>query len=1117
MITLLGFGICLMMLSIVYWTLSNIRSEREKLDTLQVDMTRMITSLDPYLVQGREEMAALLEGKDTGDTNATWISSLTSLVHSYKQLGLAEQPNIVNVLNELDGQLSALKALRQRCLHWHETSLDVAAGLPMARKNVEAALREMRAAVSSIEGRQRLQHALLIRQYRDTQGQKATQLAHEIVAKMSYVTDIPTVKTELADLSLLCERLLAEDQIDNLADLKDNQFKSTLDRLRRGIRHFEKRMLLSEGLTMNLLENFGTALFGQGFKVQAAYQTIIHGSGGLYTFCKDRLALRAEQKKLQAQVIQLFDSFGDTREKLGKNIEAMANQTADKAENVVKQAWHTMMLIGLISITVFLVLSARIARTLRQQIRAIETTNDNLQNEVLERQRAEDAVRRSEEALRKANDELELRVEERTSDLKKANELLKGEVAERKHAEEALRESEENFRELSNDLSVGLSDVFEALKQISSGDPSVEIPETSNLELITELKHTVNMTAKNLAEIVNLSHEFAIGLAEHFDTLDKVSKGDLTARVSGTSEVDLLESLKAVTNQMIQSVSREIADRERAEEKAEAANRAKGDFLANMSHEIRTPMNGVIGFTDMLLDTNLNEEQVDYAKTIRRSGEGLLSLINDILDFSKIEARQLEFEAVDFDPEVMAYDVCELVRPRLVDKPVEILCRIGDEVPAHVKGDPGRFRQVLINLMSNAAKFTESGEIELSIDTLEEHDGQLKLRASVRDTGIGIPEDKVDTIFAVFQQADSSTTRKYGGTGLGLPICKKIAQVMGGNVSAESKPGTGSTFYFTAWLQKAEGRQVKTLAPVSLSGKKVLIVDDNKNNLAIITHIIESTGMHVIGLTRGEGVLPTVKGAVEAGDPFDICISDIQMPTMSGYEVARQIRNPQLQIPHILLLALSSSTERDAKRCLEAGFDGFLPKPILRQKLLDMMERLLGDKKEDQEEKKHDTIVTQHSIREEAKHSARILLAEDNPVNQRLAKMMLTKAGYQVEVADNGQEAVEKYTNAPETFDLIFMDIQMPAMDGLQATREIREREKRLQVDDKVGRKTKPERQNTEPATRRVPIVAMTAHAMKGDKERCFAGGMDDYVAKPIKRETVFEIIDKWVLSVDEK
>jgi len=735
---------------------------------------------------------------------------------------------------------------------------------------------------------------------------------------------------------------------------------------------------------------------------------------------------------------------------------------------------------------------------------------------------------RAKDELRKAHDKLEIRVQERTAELRQ-------EIIERKQAEMTVRKERDTAQQYL--------DISGVMFVVINSDRKVRIINRKGSEILGYREEDIigkdwfsNFLPEKIRdEVIEAFESLLAGDVEPVEYQENsvLTKSgnerviswhncilrDEEGRIQGTlgSGEDITErkqaeeELKKINQELEKAVdlARQMVTR------AEAANIAKSEFLANMSHEIRTPMNAVIGFTDMLLDSDLDDSQIDYTETIRSSGNALLSVINDILDFSKIEAGEMDFEEIDFDPELLAYDVCELTHPRIGTKPVEILCRIGNRLPSCVKGDPARFRQVLINLMGNSSKFTESGEIELFLDIEEKKDDRVKLHAAIRDTGIGVPKDKLSAIFLPFQQADGSTTRKYGGTGLGLSICKKISELMGGDVWAESQ-SHGSIFHFTAWFKKAEDKEIRGFTPASLSNKKILIIDDNQTNLDILTHLLELVGMRVVALGNGADVVPTLTNALESGDPFDACILDIQMPGMSGYEVVKQIRNPQTSIQgfqstinnhqssiqSLPLLALSSLMERDARKCEKAGFDSFLSKPIRREKLYTMLERMIGrmegEGKKDEAVK--EKIITQYSVREEMKYSVRILLAEDNPVNQKLTRMMLTKAGYQVEVANNGKEAVEKYTASPKDFDLIFMDVQMPEMDGLEATKEIRKHEEQ------------PATRNSQLATRRhIPIVAMTAHAMKGDREKCIEAGMDDYITKPIKRELVFEVLEKWI------
>ncbi|MBF0569674.1 MAG: response regulator, partial [Candidatus Omnitrophica bacterium] len=562
---------------------------------------------------------------------------------------------------------------------------------------------------------------------------------------------------------------------------------------------------------------------------------------------------------------------------------------------------------------------------------------------------------------------------------------------------------------------------------------------------------------------------------------------DITPRKKAESEiakkVDELKKNQKIVLSMMEDANhaRKVAeamqvDLRAAKVKADAASKAKSQFLANMSHEIRTPMNAIVGFSDLLQGTPLDDVQRDYANTIKSSSDVLLTLISDILDVSKIEANSLQLERIGFDLEYLVGSVLKMVQSRVHEKPIDLLFEFLPGTPTFFMGDPTRIRQIILNLLSNAAKFTERGEIKVTVSMSD-----LQMVAiSVKDTGIGIPPEKQAHVFELFTQADESTTRKYGGTGLGLSISKALAQRMGGDINIRSEVGKGSDFIVTLRLEATApvGEQdIALVSTVDLNGKKVVIVDDNENNLKLIGRYCEEFGLRLVfRADRAGKLLSWIK---EQQDLPDIVLSDIMMPDMDGMDLARNFRADQ-RLSAVKLVAVTSDVRPGtANEAQQAGYDAYVPKPIIRKELLKVIQAVMGDKRQKKE------IVTRHLAEELSLKGVKVLIVEDMIPNQKLMKVYMDMFGCVTEFANNGQEAIDKIRTG--SYDVCLMDLQMPVMGGLDATEIIRR-----------------------DINKDIPIIALTAAAMKEDQDNSLKSGMNDYLTKPIDRKKLKDQLLKW-------
>ena len=694
-------------------------------------------------------------------------------------------------------------------------------------------------------------------------------------------------------------------------------------------------------------------------------------------------------------------------------------------------------------------------------------------NEMLEQ------IEHRESALQYAHDGLERRVDQRTRELQK-------EVADRTRAEQELEERKRFLNSLieniplaivatgSNDKVQMCNPAFEALFRYSQ--QAVLGRPLAGLITNSELRAEIESTLKSLRE----------GKSVHLVT--RRSRGDGSLVDVEAYSVPLgLENKRTGALMLYQDITeRKMAEKamSQAREEAEAASKAKSEFLANMSHEIRTPMNGIMGMTELTLETDLNAEQREYLGMVKTSADSLLKLLNDILDFSKIEAGKLDLDFTEFPLRQSLGETLKTLGLRAHQKSLELAWQVADEVPDYLVGDLGRLRQIIINLIGNALKFTEQGEVFLLVEKVRDSSEEVELHFSVRDTGIGIAKDKQSEIFAPFTQADGSTTRLYGGTGLGLGIATRLVEMTGGKIWVESELGRGSTFHFTIRFGIAEdkNREQKVPDPEILQDSHVLIVDDNQTNRTILLEMLTQWGLRAEAVSGARPAIAALEQSRATKQHFDLVITDLHMPEADGFDLVEKMRGSPA-FDHLPVIMLSSGSQRsDRERCRELAIAACLMKPVQPSELLDA---LLNELTRAIPERTKE--IVERKFIDEKRPVLKVLLAEDNPVNRLLARRLLEKYGNTVSAVENGKEALAAI--ARERPDLVLMDVQMPVMDGLDAIRAVRA--------------------NEHDSSDHLPIIALTAHAMKGDRERCLGAGADEYLTKPIRAAELFAALGR--------
>jgi two-component system sensor histidine kinase/response regulator len=1051
----LGFLTVAVMIGQSGLQLQSIRTSRLRLQDQQEHLNQSTREILHRAGEARREIQVTLDENTPFTENSGAVASLRQAAH---QLLLSmDNPSAVLTLKRLDEVANNMAVVEKQALAWR-TQYDVdLENLTRQRAGVRGYLDALRNEAELQEGKRRLQEAIQFKKWRTAQGEEAARLALILTMQERQESHgLNGFKTDLADLARIVELFNGEQNVDNLANLKDNSLRSALDRIT---------------YQFDLLQDLKIALFGKGFTVDEQHQRILVGSGGIYTLWRDTLLLRGEHGKLQNDLGMVSHAIDAAVAAFGESVQIRSQSLAMEMEQVFAANWRQMLIFGSGCLVLFWVLAWFISRAIRERVLAIELAK-------AEAESGRQTAGRLMQEQQVANQEL-------------------------KRLAAAFTTSEVFLQSLVENLPVDIYRKDNEGRYIfankrfcdSKGRASNEILGKSNFDIDPPelaLEHqAIDKTLMETRQPFETEETWLDSTGEQrWNRIIRLVVLDTASQIVATQGMawDVTSGKHAEQNLKL------------AKEAAEGAGRAKDEFLANMSHEIRTPMNGVIGMTGLLLDTDLGKQQREFAETIRVSGEALLTIINDILDFSKIEAGKLLFEMLDFDLVETVESTLDMLAERAQTKSIELASAIAPDVPSRLRGDPGRLRQILTNLIGNALKFTSKGEVVVRVSKASETETRAEIRFEVEDSGIGISREAQGRLFQAFSQADSSTTRKYGGTGLGLAISKQLVALMEGEIGVRSETGNGSTFWFTIQLEKQTGDAQSPQTPAGdQSHLRVLVVDDNHTNLQILRHQVAAWKMQVGSAGGGAEALDRLRAAVIEGQPYDLAFLDIQMPEMDGFTLAAAIKADPVLARTRLIVLTSMGHPLSTAELRKRGIEAYLVKPVKQSRLFDCIISQTRSEAEGSAGLPAPVTAsfTDSSAMEPEFKKARILLAEDNMINQKVALAQLQKLRYRADAVGNGREALEALQRIP--YDLILMDCQMPELDGYEAAQSIRQWE------------------TSRPRKSRVHIIALTAHAMQGDREKCLAAGMDDYLCKPVRPAELEAALERWQLALQNQ